>query len=183
MKIYLTLILSILLLSSRPAYAQKTTDNQFSLQNGALYFSEHLISKWEKDSALPICNDCSKNTYSKTTSTGPMLFRQINDANGELVLLQAAIRPPHSFALNTGRAQYSVTLLVDDKNNVLHIDQQTIHLQKNKKVELTLAAQQYFILLQTLKVKTDKKALASALPTIHKAEIIIWLNQPDLHAQ
>jgi len=182
-KIYLTLLLSIMLLNSNQAYAQETTDNQFSLKNGALYFSKHIISDWGENSTLPICIECSKNIYSKSSASGPMLFRQINDANGELVLLQAEIQPSHSFALNTGRAQYSVTLLVDNENNVLHINHKTIRLQKNKTIELTLATQRYFILLQSLEVKTGKKDQANSLATKYKADILIWLNQRALHKE
>lgn len=170
-----------MLLSTRPAYAQGKMSNQFYLQEGALYFSKHQVSNWLANNPLPICRECSKNIYSKSTAAGPMLFRQINDANGELVLLQATIRAAHSFALNTGSAQYSVTLLVDDKNNVLHINHQAIHLQKNEKVQITLATQRYFILLQSLEVKKNKKSQTNSLQPSYKADIIIWLNQQEFH--
>lgn len=180
MKIYLALLLNLILLNISQVYARGKNDNQFSLQEGALYFSNHLVSDWIENTPLPICRECSKSIYSKSAATGPMLFRQINDANGELVLLQAEIRPMHSFALNTGRDQYSAILLVDNENSALHINHKKIRLQKNKTVEFKLATQRYFILLQSTKVKTVKKYQKSQLPAIYKANIMIWLNQQAL---
>lgn len=178
MKIHLTLLFSLLLLSACKSSGREEGDNQFTLDNGSLYFSQKFISSWGNDTTLPVCNECSKNIYTQYTPTGPMLFRQVNNENGDLVLLYAT-HAQHFFAVNTGSNQYTVRLHIEDKNLQLLINRQQIHLTLNEKVEFSLGSQSYFILLTKLNFIAIKKDGLEPQQTDYKANIIIWLNQKE----
>jgi hypothetical protein len=143
---------------------------------GGLYFSQQFISHWGKERTLPICYHCNKYTEKKHTPMGSMLFRQVNDGNGELVFFSAS-DAQYGFALKTGRGQFSVRLQNEGEHLQLLINHQKIHLTVNEITELTLADQNYYILLEQFKL-SEYKVEGSDTPNSHyKATIIIWLNK------
>jgi len=163
-----------LLIACTPPNANKS-DNQFTFHQGGLYFSQRFISNWKEEFALPVCHQCSKQTDKKHSADGPMLFRQINNGNGDLVFFYVT-DAQHNFALNTGSAQYSVHLKIEDSHLSLSVNQQEIQFKLNEIIELQLGTQHYLVSLEKLDfIKTKTKILGPS-PANYQANILIWLN-------
>lgn len=177
MKRYAMLFLLLLLCGCGPRVREES-NNQFSLIDGYLYFSERFISNWANDIQLPVCKSCSKNVYSQYSPSGPMLFRQVNDENGDLVLLYAT-DVQNFFALNLGSVQYSVTLHINDDNLHLMIEQQIIPLQLNKKIKFKLGLQSYYALLSKLNFLNVEKQDLKLQKINYEADITIWIDAED----
>ncbi|MFT6987265.1 MAG: hypothetical protein ACJAT7_003119 [Psychromonas sp.] len=171
----LALIFSLLLLTACSPSNSNENKNQFTFSQGGLYFSQRLITNWAEEIALPVCHECTKQTDKKYTADGPMLFRQINNGNGDLVFLYVT-GAQHNFALKTGSAQYSVHLKMADKKLSLSVNQQQIQLKLNDIIELKLGTQNYSILLEKLKFINDETQSLASKPARYQANILIWLN-------
>lgn len=104
-----------------------------------------------------------------------MLFRQINNANGDLVFFYVT-GAQHNFALNTGSAQYSVQLKIEDSNLSLAVKQQQLKLKLNQVTELKLGTYNYWVLLEKLDFLQPKIQLLGPSPANYQANILIWLN-------
>lgn len=175
MKKCLALIFNLLLLTACTPANKKESENQFTFQQSGLYFSQRFITSWRDELPLPVCNECSKQTDKKHTENGPVLFRQINNGNGELIFFYVT-GAQHNFALNTGSGQYSVHLKIEDSKLALSINQQQIKLQVNDLIDLKLGTQNYLVALEKLnfiKAKTDSLGPS---PANYQANILIWLN-------
>lgn len=174
MKIYSTLITVLLLLCACNPFNPIDPNNQFTLKDNHLYFRQRLLTSWEKGAILPVCKHCSKNVYAKQSPAGQMLFRQINDESAHLVLFYAS-KVQHSFALNTGEAQYSVHLKTVNKQLQISINGNQIKLHKKDKIVLTLGSQEYFILLEKLQFINESNPKFSPKQLNYFADILIWL--------
>lgn len=172
MKRWLTLLLTLTICACDRAVIDER-NNQFSVKEGQLYFTKQFISNWASDIQLPICNNCSKNVYSQYSPTGPMLFRQVNNENGDLVLLYATgVRD--LFALNLGVSQYSVSLKMTDNKLQLSVDQKTVSLELNQRIKFQLDGRDYYVLLTKLNPTLQQKSNLMPQRTSYEADITIW---------
>lgn len=167
------LIGALSLLSACNPFEQSDPDNQFTFKKNKIYFTQRLISNWDNGVSLPLCQHCSKHVFAKQSPGGQMLFRQINDESADLVLLHAS-RVQHSFALNTGEAQYSVQLKIVNKQLQLFINGDQIQLQEKDKVILKLGSQEYFILLEKLLFLKENDPKYSLKQLNYYADFLIW---------
>jgi len=174
MKTYLTLITALLLVCACNPFNPIDPDNQFTLKDNNLYFTQRLLCSWETGVTRPVCLHCSKNVYAKQSPGGQMLFRQINDESGDLVVFYAN-KVQHSFALNTGETQYSVQLKTVNKQLQISINGDQIKLQEKDKIVLRLGAKEYFILLQKLQFISESDPKFSPKQLNYFADILIWV--------
>ncbi|WP_028866294.1 hypothetical protein [Psychromonas aquimarina] len=176
MRIQLQLLFSLILLCACGPAKEFQPKNQFTFENGGLYFSQRLISDWVKDVAVPVCKECTKHVYTAYTPTGPILFRQINNGRGDLIFFYAA-NALHSFALNTGSGQYMAHLQLKDKKLYFSVNQQRIELKLNEQNAFQFGAQSYFISLTKIKFIDNIRQDSQPKQREYRADILIWLNQ------
>lgn len=153
----------------------KESENKFTFQQNGLYFSQRFISSWREENPLPVCSECSRQTDKKHTENGPMIFRQINNANGDLVFFYVT-GAQYNFALNTGSDQYSVHLNIEDSKLSLAVNLQQIKLKLDETIELKLGTQKYWVLLEKLDFIKAKTESLGPSPANYEANILIWLN-------
>ncbi|WP_019615675.1 hypothetical protein [Psychromonas ossibalaenae] len=196
MRIQLQLFFSLILLFACGPAKKFQSNNQFTFNNGGLYFSQRLISDWGKDVAVPVCKECSKHVYTAYTPTGPMLFRQVNNGRGDLIFFYAA-NAQHSFALNTGSGQYMAHLQLKNKKLYFSVNEESIELKLNEQNTFQFGSQSYFVSLKKIKFiearQPDSKskqatfiessqAEAQSKPMDYRADILIWLNPQNAAA-
>lgn len=140
--------LSLLLLLSACDPFTDDSGNQFSVQKQTLLFENKKLTRWV-DKQIPYCERCSFNFYSKKMSSRSMLFRQINNPSGDLVLLVASnIR--YGFALQTGAEAYTIVIKTEGERTILSYAQQAsaLTLVAQQKQIIMLGEKRYFVVLQ-----------------------------------
>ncbi len=155
------LLFSLLLLIACNPFTDNGGDNQFSVKKRNLYFMGHDLGNWS-EKQLPYCKQCSFNIHTKKMLPRAMLFKQVNNARGDLVFLSTTnIR--YNFALQTGGRSYSIAVMLkEDKVQLTAEGQEALILLVNKKQEIRLGLINYFIKVQ--KINHENEAV----------DIIIW---------
>ncbi|PKF61253.1 hypothetical protein CW745_11515 [Psychromonas sp. psych-6C06] len=137
------------------------SNNQFMMKKNKLYFDGHELTEW-KNKAIPHCEQCSFNLYTKKMLPGAMLFRQVNNPRGDLLFLSASnIR--YGFALQAGGDSHSVRINKKEGEMMMVVDSTITHaLIKDMPVTIRLGQDSFNVVLK--KIDSKKEAI----------DLVIW---------